>query len=197
MPTFFPLIPLPENRHAVAAAELVVADVGAPRPLFLHGPPGTGKTHLVQAIADQANGRIVAASDLPSEPCDCPLFVVEDVQHLPARSVEALVQLLDNRAAQEQQTVLTATLGPGRLPYPLRLTSRLAAGLVVELQPFSAASRLTVLQHLARRRSLNLPAEVLAWLAEHLIGGGRQLDGALTRIATLARMRPGPWMSHR
>jgi chromosomal replication initiator protein len=73
-----------------------------------------------------------------------------------------------------------------------RLGSRLAAGLVVGLDPLSAPARLALLQDKAQRRQLAVHPEVLAWLAEHLTGGGRQLEGALARLETLARLRDQP-----
>ena len=75
---------------------------------------------------------------------------------------------------------------------PARLTSRLACGLVVGLEPLQAPSRLALLQDRAQRRQLAVTRDVLAWLAEHLTGGGRQLEGALARLETLARLQSQP-----
>ena len=86
-------------------------------PLFLHGPSGTGKTHLVAALVEQvtrqAPDRLVAvlgAGDfealVKSEDHEelarargADLLVVEDVQHLPSRTVEAFVQVVDRGLA--------------------------------------------------------------------------------------------------
>jgi chromosomal replication initiator protein len=68
---------------------------------------------------------------------------------------------------------------------PNRLTTRLCGGLVVRLYPLSPGSRRVFLRERAARRGLKLSNDVLDWLAEHLPGSGRQLDGALTRLATL------------
>src|SRR5262249_33812316 len=70
--------------------------------------------------------------------------------------------------------------------------SRLAGGLVVALESLSAPSRLMLLQDKAQRRQLAISREVLAWLAEHLTGGGRQLEGAIARLETLARLHQRP-----
>jgi chromosomal replication initiator protein len=85
---------------------------------------------------------------------------------------------------------MTATVGPRQLALPERLLGRLVGGLVVGIEPLSAASRLRLLQDKAQRRQLAVPADVLAWLADNLRGGGRQLEGALNRLETLARARP-------
>lgn len=197
--TFARIVPLPENRLALAAVQRVALDLGSDEhnPLFLHGPTGTGKTYLSTAILDQAthpmgDGQIIAATAWTREAGDCDLLVIEDVQHLPSRSAEALAGLLDERRAQRLQTVVTANVGPGELPFPARLRSRLAAGLVVGLLPFPAASRRVLLEQGAQRRRLALAPEVLTWLAENLVGGGRQLEGALAQVEALARLTPGP-----
>jgi chromosomal replication initiator protein len=60
----------------------------------------------------------------------------------------------------------------------------------VGLEPLQAGSRLALLQDKAQRRQLAVSLDVLAWLAEHLTGGGRQLDGALVQLEMLARLHP-------
>jgi chromosomal replication initiator protein len=207
--TFARFVPLPENRAALRAVQDLAADLAAgrprlPSPLFLHGPAGTGKTHLASAlVADairQTPGLAVAVltvHDLESDEAvsaarRSDLLVLEDVQHAAARHEVALEQLLDHCRARQKPVVCTATDGPGQLRHlSARLTSRLAAGLVVGLAPLQAPSRLALLQAKAQRRQLAVHPDVLAWLAEQLTGG-RQLDGALTRLETLARLHAGP-----
>jgi chromosomal replication initiator protein len=63
---------------------------------------------------------------------------------------------------------------------------------VVHLTPLGMAGRLALLKDQAQRRQLAVGHDVLAWLAEHLTGGGRQLEGALTRLEMLARVQKRP-----
>ena len=93
--------------------------------------------------------------------------------------------------------VFTAASGPNRLThrgtkFPARLTSRLACGLVVSLAPLQASSRRMVLKLLAQKAELKATPEVLDWLAEHLTGGGRQLDGAIRQLKALQRLQAKP-----
>ncbi len=195
-------VPLPENRSALLAMQQLADSIhsrqlsGCASPLFVHGPTGTGKTHLVAALVEelirQTPDIVIAlhsARDMePASTIDCDLLVCEDVQHLPERSAETLVQWFDHLLAHRLPMVFTSTLGPRQLAHvPARLTSRLACGLVVGIDRLSAASRLTLLRELAQRRQLAVAPEVLSWLAEHLTGGARELDGALARLELLMR----------
>src|SRR5262245_32791398 len=115
MPTFARWVATPENR----AARLAIGHVadrgcsGRPRrrgtnPLFLYGPAGRGKTHLVTSLAHELAGRrpaltaqIIAARDLATQIASqttwqagnlesCDLLAIEDVQRLPGRAAETL-----------------------------------------------------------------------------------------------------------
>jgi chromosomal replication initiator protein len=205
-------VPAPENQAALLAIQSLATCVASRRsrrllnPLFLHGPPGTGKTHLVWALAHEVarsnperTVAFVSAADIGrggEDPLvaayDCDLVVLEDLQHLPPGASAATMGLIDSLVAHQQQLVCTASVGPGRLVHlPERLTSRLGAGLVVGIEPLSAASRLLLLQDRAERRQLAVPRDVLAWLADHLTGG-RQLDGALNRLEKLLKVNTHP-----
>src|SRR5262249_50054717 len=118
----------PENRAAILAAQEVAACVCSRRarrtinPLFLHAPPGTGKTHLATALLEEVTRRcpdlivgLLPASDYPLEEPEAPartesdLLVIEDLQHLPQRAAETLVQMLDGMRTRQQQLVFTAS----------------------------------------------------------------------------------------
>jgi chromosomal replication initiator protein len=208
-------VALPENSAAAAAAERVAQGVCRKRaqanvnPLFLHGPSGAGKSHLVSALIARlvarspdlvitqlpvdrlgAGGEETAVEDLAAAR-QADLVVVEDVQHLLPRGVESLVGLIDRCQSRRRQLVVTATVGPAELTHlPGRLTSRLASGLVVGLASMSPASRLAFLEDRTRRHGLDIPAEVLAWLAQRLPGSGRALEGAIYRLEALRRLYP-------
>jgi chromosomal replication initiator protein len=130
---------------------------------------------------------ILPAGDDEEMASGADLLILEDIQHLPVPKAESWVQISDERLARQQQLLITATVGPGRLELPARLTSRLACGLVVALEPLSVAGRLAFLKDRTERRQLPVSPPVLAWLAQHLGGSGRQLEGAVARLETLVR----------
>jgi chromosomal replication initiator protein len=206
---------LGENRVAVravrAASRAVIAGKRpAANPLVLHGAPGTGKTRLVAALVEHLSaapdGRTVqvasagdfarSADESLTDPelFDCDLLALEDIQHLGERAADAVCDLIDRRAARRRATVVTASTGPAGLTHlPHRLTSRLAGGLVIQLEPLAAASRRAILAEAATAKGVRLTDDALDWLAEQTTGGGvRAALGLLQNLALVASAFPGP-----
>lgn len=211
--TFATLIGVPEVQPALAAAREVLDCVCSPRskrgcnPVYLHGPAGAGKTHVVSALAHEAARRSprLIITTLPAgdrealqrfwgEEADGnsvadaragDLFIAEDLQHLPVGFSRPFARLFDELQSRQVQMLFTARVGPRRLDLPTRLTSRLASGLVTAIEAPGVDSRRAILADKAERRQLAMRPEVLDWLARHLTGGGRQLEGALARIEQL------------
>jgi chromosomal replication initiator protein len=213
MQSFQNWVSLPETQSARAAVARVAEGVCQRRvrpsvnPLFLHGPSGTGKTHLTEALVRYAAARrpdlLVANLEVGSfedfrtesdstktedlaAARNADLVVIEDLQHLSGIVVEPLVSLIDRCRSRQRQVVVTAACGPAELRHlPDRLTSRLASGLVIGLLPLSPDSRRRFLGDKIRRRNLKVPDAVVDWLTRNLPGSARQLEGALVRLETL------------
>jgi chromosomal replication initiator protein len=193
------------NRVAHAAALSVVEAPGQDaNPLVLHGPVGTGKTHLLEGVyvglrrarpdwrvcfvtAEDFTNRFVQALRLGKLAGfrkhfrECDALLLDDVHFLASKraSHEEFLHTLDALHADGRQVVLTCDCHP-RLAEDFlpELTDRLLGGAVWGLLPPDAETRLGVLRARAAKAGPPvLPEEVLRYLAEHLRGNARVSKG--------------------
>ncbi|MBM5811466.1 MAG: DnaA regulatory inactivator Hda [Gammaproteobacteria bacterium] len=163
---------------AVGALQRAAAGAG-PALLWLHGPPGVGRTHLLQATCADAgeHGRRVAylpLAELRDQPADLlagledlDLVALDDLQQIAGRAdwEGALFTLYNDLSERRGSLVCAADAPPAGLPFALRdLASRLAALTVFRLQPLSEAQQAGALRRRAGLRGLELPDEVLQYL---------------------------------
>jgi chromosomal replication initiator protein len=213
----------PGNRLAHGAA-LAVAEAPseAYNPLFLHGPPGLGKTHLLAAIANYLRDNAPALSVRYTT---AESFTNEFVAALKSKGNEAFkaryrdidvlliddVQFLEGKPATEEEFFHTfnalyesgsqLVLSADRIPSELstlatRLRDRFEWGLTVAVEPPNLATRLTVLRRLVEEAGVEIAdAGALAELANRIDANVRQLHGALTRVIAHASLMARPLSS--
>jgi chromosomal replication initiator protein len=116
------------------------------------------------------------------------VLLVDDVQQLigKVRTLEEFRQTLDAAIESGAQVVLTADRGPGELrDLGPEIASRLAGGLSVETPLPDVAMRQSLVQQAAKRVGLELPEPTARALACRLVGGGREAQGAVNRMALI------------
>lgn len=145
-------------------------------------------------LASATPQAIDSYSDEVAELRDCDALLIDDLHQFPPPASEALIALLDRRKQRRQATLLTANVGPAQLDrLPHRLTNRLAAGLVVALEPWSATSREKFLRKQLQSRKIDVDAAGRQWLLTQFPGGGaRPILGLLNALEPLRKHHAGP-----
>ena len=210
-----------EGNRAAHAAALAVAEAPseAYNPLFLHGPPGLGKTHLLAAVAhylganapglgvryttaERFFNEFVAAlrssgtEGFKSRYRDLDVLLVDDVQFLQGKqhTEEEFFHTFNALYEGGSQLVLSADRLPSELStLAARLRDRFEWGLTVPVDPPDLATHLTVLRRLAREAGVGDGAhEALSELARRIDANVRRLHGALTRVVAHASLTAKP-----
>jgi chromosomal replication initiator protein len=210
-----------EGNRAAHAAALAVAETPseAYNPFFLHGPPGLGKTHLLGAIANylHANApglsvryttaegftnefvgalRASGAEKFKSRYRDLDVLLVDDVQFLQGKqhTEEEFFHTFNALYEGGSQLVLSADRLPSELStLESRLRDRFEWGLTIPVEPPDLATRLVVLQRLAREAGLEAEDnDALSELARRIDVNVRRLHGALTKVIAHASLTARP-----
>ena len=218
--TFARFVIGPGNRLAHAAA-LAVAELPgeAYNPLFLHGPPGLGKTHLMGAIRDylkrnhpELNVHYTTAERFTNEFVtalrrqgpdafkaryrELDALLIDDVQTLEgkARTEEEFVHTFNALHSAGKQIVLSSDRPPEALSrLAERLRDRFSWGLRAEIEPPDLRTRIAVLWRLASDRTAELPEpSVLQEIATRVPGNVRLLEGAMTRVLAVSSLLSEP-----
>ncbi len=210
-----------EGNRAAHAAALAIAEAPseAYNPLFLHGPPGLGKTHLLVAIANylrvNAPGlsvRYTTAESFTNEFVgalrtsggeafksryrDLDVLLVDDVQFLEGKrhTEEEFFHTFNALYEGGSQLILSADRIPSELStLASRLRDRFEWGLTVLVEPPNLATRVTLLRRLAREAGVEIAdRNALNELAARIDANVRQLHGALTRVIAHASLAAKP-----
>lgn len=212
--TFDEFVVGPSNRLAHAAG---IAASDAPgeayNPLFLHGPVGLGKTHLLQAIGQRA---LAHKPSLEVRYLTCESFinhfieaiergalhqfryqyrhvdilVIDDIQFLAKqeRTQEEFFHTFNTLYQERKQIVLSADCSPREIPsLEDRLVSRFNWGLVARIDPPCLETRTAIVRKKAKLRKILLPEKVAHYIASEVDRNTRELEGAITKVDALSQ----------
>jgi len=202
----------PSNCVAFTAAQRALQRLGRLSPLFVYGPTGTGKTHLLEGITQAARRtrsvkravlmsseqfttsflEALRGSGLPSfrrKYRDVDLLAIDDLQFFSGKraTIVELKHTIDSMLRDGRQLVLAADRPLSEIHgLGPELTARISGGLVCGLEPPEEETRLLVVQRLAQQQGLAIPEDVLQLLASRIHGDVRQLSGALNRLEAMS-----------
>jgi chromosomal replication initiator protein len=203
------------NNFAYAAAKAVAESPGkAYNPLFLYGGVGLGKTHLLQAIGQQvvANKRGAKVAYVSSEKFtneyieaiqnnkliafrkkyrQSEVLLIDDIQFLAGkeRIQEEFFHTFNALHEAHKQIVLTCDRPASEIQgLEQRLVSRFEWGQTADVQAPDVETRLAILKKKAQMMNVELPDEVINFLATRIRTNIRRLEGALIRVASFASL---------
>lgn len=187
--------------YAGPNADAVVALHELAGPVLIYGAAGSGRTHLLQAVARDRRCPYLPLAELSCMGTDAlaglespAALCLDDVQAVsPARDwALALLRLLDTRRTHGKPSLMASDAAPERLDCALPdLRTRLSACTVYGLKPLSDADRAELLHERALARGLELPAETSRWLLNQLARDTGSLLDALEKLdrASLSAQR--------
>jgi chromosomal replication initiator protein len=217
--TFADFVVGTSNRVAHAAAATIAEEPGlGPNPLVLHGPVGTGKTHLLEAVyvslrklgpdsrpvfvtAEDFTNRFVQSNRFGKmngfrrQFRDCSALLFDDLHFLAGKRAtqEEFLYTLDSLVNDGRQVVVTMDCHP-RLADELmpELVDRLLGGTAWGLLPPDDETRLDILRKKSTGLQPTLSEDVLKYLARNLKGNVRELEGAVNSVRHFAKVTGKP-----
>ena len=201
-----------ENRYAYAAANTAANTPGVYNPLYIYGGTGIGKTHLLQAVANQVlkkNSRAVVKyvtceeflnnyvdslrskrhSEFRSSVRKVDVILVDDVHMLANKTQlqEEFFNTFNSLYNENKQIILTSDKQPCEIVgLEDRLVSRFESGVTTEISAPGFETRLAILRMMQEDHLIKIEEEVLVFLANRISSSVRRLKGALLRLVAFA-----------
>lgn len=213
--TFESFVVGPSNRFAHAAS-LAVADslARAYNPLFIHGGVGLGKTHLMHAIGHaiaqrypQAKISYISSEKFTNQLINAiqnrttqrfrqmyrsvDILLIDDVHFIAGKesTQEEFFHTFNALHENHKQIVLSSDRSPKNIPgLEERLVSRFEMGLVTDVQTPDFETRIAILKKKSEKETIQLPNEVMYYIAEKIKSNIRELEGALIRVVAYAKL---------
>lgn len=209
----------PSNRFAHSAAIAVSNHPGdVYNPLFIYGPPGVGKTHLLYAIAndirkknpdanivyikgDQFTNELIAAIqggkniEFHNKYREADLFLVDDVQFIAGKesTQEEFFHTFNKLYESHKQIVMTSDRKPGdMLTLEDRLRTRFEWGLLADIQPPDYETRMAIIKNKSAQMGLAFTDDVSNYIAVNITNNIRQIEGTVKKILAYQELNNMP-----
>jgi len=217
--TFDTFVTGPCNRLATAASVAVSESPGRTyNPLFIHGSAGLGKTHLLLATCRKISQRrpppqicflscetfvnhfIEAVEhgqlhDFRYRYRHADALVIDDIQFLTGheQTQEEFFHTFNTLYQAQRQIILSSDRSPSEIPdLEERLVSRFNWGLVARIDRPCYETRVAIVRKKARQRGIDVPEDVVCFIAGTIESNIRELEGAIAKVTMLAQVNERP-----
>jgi chromosomal replication initiator protein len=204
------------NELAYTASKAVLENPGITyNPLFIYGPTGTGKTHLLQAVGNQfkklypnrkvyyltserfANEFIASvqagtASRFKEKYRQYDLIIIDDVQFFSKteKSQEELFHLFNALHDNNKQIIFSSDKNPNYIPNITdRLKTRFSSGMMIDISEPDLEARQMILRKKTAQHGIILPDDIVETVAGSAVGSIRELEGILNSIVCQTQLR--------
>jgi chromosomal replication initiator protein len=207
------------NNLAFAAAQAVSQNPGISyNPLFIYGPSGVGKTHLMQGIGNalirrNPNFKLIYVSSerfmndlvesiqtkrtgsFRQKYRNCNVFLIDDIQFISGKdsTQEEFFHTFNELQGKNAQIVMTSDRPPAEIQkLEARLASRFQGGLMVDIQLPDFDTRMAILKAKLQEKGDTLPEEILVMIAQAIESNTRELEGKLIQVLQVVKASPTP-----
>ncbi|HRZ39592.1 MAG TPA: chromosomal replication initiator protein DnaA [Candidatus Omnitrophota bacterium] len=209
----------PSNHFAFAACKAVAeSPAKSYNPLFLYSQVGLGKTHLMQSVAHEIKKRFpekkcvyLSSEYFTNELIDSiknrtttqfrqkyrniDVILIDDIHFIAGKEAtqEEFFHTFNALHNSHKQIVISSDRPPKEIAnLEERLVSRFTWGLIADIQPPDFETRVAILRKKLEREPVNVPEEVIFFIAEQIKTNIRELEGALIRVVAYSMLEERP-----
>lgn len=210
--TFENFVTTPSNRLAQLAAKKICETPNLFNPLYIYGPPGVGKTHLLQAVANEYKRKGLSVICLSSNQFleemieaiktgtnmefrekyyQVDVLLIGRLQYVAGKesTQEELFNIVEKRLLDHKQTVFAGNVHPSQIPIlNPELSACLAGGLCVEIPVPDSEGKAEIIFQKLKANGMDWPMEACRYVALNTSSGVNQIEGEINKILALREL---------